>query len=119
MHNELNNRIIDPDYIILVDNDTVLFDKFIIKPFLTNEGLSIKLNDNLIKTYEFKTLNQAENGFVELSFASNLKKVKYYKNDKWNPIEIYLIKGDVDKFYEKLTAKTIKLTKSTIINLYN
>lgn len=82
MHNELNNRIIDPDYVILVDNDTILFDKFIIKPFLTNEGLSIKLNDNLIKTYEFKTLNQAENGFVELSFASNLKKVKYYKNDQ-------------------------------------
>jgi len=60
MHNELNNRIIDPNYVILVDNDTVLFDKFIIKPFLTNEGLSIKLNDILIKTYEFKTLNQVE-----------------------------------------------------------
>lgn len=44
--------------------------------------------------------------------------LQYYKNDKWNPIEIYLIKGDVDKFYEKLTAKTIKLTKDEVTYIY-
>jgi len=28
IHTELNSRVIEPDYIVLVDNDTVLFDDF-------------------------------------------------------------------------------------------
>lgn len=88
IHNELNNRIIEPDYVILVDNDTVLFDKFIIKPFLTEDGLNIKINDRLIKAFEFITLNEVENGYVEVSFASNLKKIKYYKYDQLMVFEL-------------------------------
>ena len=38
--------------------------------------------------------------------------LQYYKNNKWYPVEIYSIKGDVDIFYEKLTAKEIKLSKN-------
>lgn len=36
--------------------------------------------------------------------------LQYYKDDKWFPIEIYSIKGDVEDFYRKLTAKVIQLT---------
>lgn len=44
--------------------------------------------------------------------------LQYYKDDKWYPIEIYKIKGNIDKFYEKLTAKTIKLTKDKVTYIY-
>lgn len=44
--------------------------------------------------------------------------LQYYKNDKWYPIEIYTIKGDVDNFYKKLTAKTIKLTFDEVTYIY-
>jgi hypothetical protein len=44
--------------------------------------------------------------------------LQYYKDDKWYPIEIYKIKGAVENFYEKLTAKTIKLTFDNITYIY-
>lgn len=44
--------------------------------------------------------------------------LQYYKNDKWYPIEIYTIKGNVDDFYKKLTAKTIKLTFDDVTYIY-
>jgi hypothetical protein len=44
--------------------------------------------------------------------------LQYYKDDKWHPIEIYKIKGKVENFYEKLTAKTIKLTFDNVTYIY-
>lgn len=44
--------------------------------------------------------------------------LQYYKNNKWYPIEIYTIKGNVDGFYKKLTAKTIKLTFDDVTYIY-
>jgi len=44
--------------------------------------------------------------------------IQYYKDDKWFPIEIYSIKGAVDNFYDKLTAKTIKLISDNITYIY-
>ena len=44
--------------------------------------------------------------------------LQYYKDDKWFPIEIYSIKGKVEDFYKKLTAKTIKLTFDNITYIY-
>jgi len=44
--------------------------------------------------------------------------LQYYKENKWFPIEIYKIKGSVENFYEKLTAKTIKLTENGIKYIY-
>ena len=44
--------------------------------------------------------------------------LQYYKNDKWYPIEIYSIKGNVQNFYDKLTAKTIKLTYDDVTYIY-
>ena len=44
--------------------------------------------------------------------------LQYYKDDKWYPIEIYTIKGKVENFYEKLTAKTIKLVKDNVTYIY-
>ena len=44
--------------------------------------------------------------------------LQYYKDDKWYPIEIYSIKGKVENFYEKLTAKTIKLTFDDVTYIY-
>ena len=44
--------------------------------------------------------------------------LQYYKDDKWYPIEIYAIKGKVENFYEKLTAKTIKLVEDNITYIY-
>jgi hypothetical protein len=44
--------------------------------------------------------------------------LQYYKDDKWHPIEIYSIKGAVEKFYEKLTAKTIKLVDNNVTYIY-
>ena len=44
--------------------------------------------------------------------------LQYYKDDKWFPIEIYSIKGKVENFYEKLTAKTIKLISDNITYIY-
>jgi len=44
--------------------------------------------------------------------------LQYYKDDKWYPIEIYSIKGKVEEFYKKLTAKTIKLTLDNITYIY-
>ena len=44
--------------------------------------------------------------------------LQYYKDDKWHPIEIYKIKGNIENFYEKLTAKTIKLTFDNVTYIY-
>ena len=44
--------------------------------------------------------------------------LQYYKNNKWFPIEIYSIKGDVEDFYKKLTAKTIQLSSNNNIYTY-
>lgn len=44
--------------------------------------------------------------------------LQYYKDGKWLPIEIYKIKGSVQNFYEKLTAKTIKLTYDNVTYIY-
>ena len=44
--------------------------------------------------------------------------LQYYKDNKWHPIEIYTIKGAVEKFYQKLTAKTIELTDNNITYTY-
>jgi len=44
--------------------------------------------------------------------------LQYYKDDKWSPIEIYTIKGKVEDFYKKLTAKTIELTDNNITYTY-
>jgi len=44
--------------------------------------------------------------------------LQYYKDEKWCPIEIYKIKGNVDEFYDKLTAKTIKLTEDDVTYIY-
>jgi len=44
--------------------------------------------------------------------------IQYYKDNKWYPIEIYSIKGSIEKFYEKLTAKTVELTLNNITYRY-
>jgi hypothetical protein len=44
--------------------------------------------------------------------------LQYYKDDKWYPIEIYSIKGSIENFYEKLTAKTIKLVDDNVTYIY-
>lgn len=44
--------------------------------------------------------------------------IQYYKDNKWHPIEIYKIKGAVEDFYAKLTAKTIELTFDNIKYTY-
>lgn len=44
--------------------------------------------------------------------------LQYYKDNKWHPIEIYTIKGKVEDFYKKLTAKTIELTDNNITYTY-
>lgn len=44
--------------------------------------------------------------------------LQYYKNDKWYPIEIYKIDSNIDDFYKKLTAKTIKLTFDNVTYIY-
>jgi len=44
--------------------------------------------------------------------------IQYYKDEKWYPIEIYLIRDNVENFYEKLTAKTIKLTQNEVTYIY-
>lgn len=44
--------------------------------------------------------------------------LQYYKNDKWSPIEIYSIKGAIQNFYDKLTAKTIELTYNNVTYVY-
>ena len=44
--------------------------------------------------------------------------LQYYKDKKWYPIEIYTIKGGVEDFYRKLTAKTIELTENNITYTY-
>lgn len=44
--------------------------------------------------------------------------LQYYKDDKWNNIEIFRITGSVENFYKKLTAKTIKLIYDDITYIY-
>jgi len=44
--------------------------------------------------------------------------LQYYKDEKWHPIEIYKIKGAIENFYDKLTAKTIKLTSDDVTYIY-
>jgi len=44
--------------------------------------------------------------------------LQYFKNDKWYPIEIYKIDSNIDDFYKKLTAKTIKLTFDNVTYIY-
>lgn len=44
--------------------------------------------------------------------------LQYYKHDKLYSIEIYSIKGNVDNFYNKLTAKEIELAFNNKIYIY-
>jgi hypothetical protein len=44
--------------------------------------------------------------------------LQYYKDGKWNPIELYSIKGKIEKFYEKLTAKRIELKSDNVTYNY-
>lgn len=44
--------------------------------------------------------------------------LQYYKDNKWYTIEIYKIKDKIEKFYDKLTAKTIKLTYDSTTYIY-
>lgn len=44
--------------------------------------------------------------------------LQYDKNDRMQPIEIYKTKGSVNTFYEKLTAKEIKLVENDVIYIY-
>lgn len=44
--------------------------------------------------------------------------LQYDKNDRMQPIEIYKTKGSVNNFYEKLTAKEIKLVENDVIYIY-
>lgn len=44
--------------------------------------------------------------------------LQYFKDNKWYPIEIYKIKGSIQNFYEKLTAKTIKLIQDNVTYIY-
>lgn len=44
--------------------------------------------------------------------------LQYYKDNKWHPLEIYKIKGSVEDFYQKLTAKTINLTLDNKTYIY-
>lgn len=44
--------------------------------------------------------------------------LQYYKDNKWYSIEIYSVKGDVENFYEKLTAKTIELEQDNETYVY-
>ena len=44
--------------------------------------------------------------------------LQYDKNDRIQPIEIYKTKGSVNTFYEKLTAKEIKLVENDVIYIY-
>jgi hypothetical protein len=44
--------------------------------------------------------------------------LQYYKDEKWHTIEIYSIKGSIEDFYKKLTAKTIELTDNNITYTY-
>ena len=45
--------------------------------------------------------------------------LQYYKDEKWHPIEVYSIKGKVENFYDKLTAKTIELTDNNVTYTYD
>lgn len=44
--------------------------------------------------------------------------LQYFKNKKWNTIELYSINGKIENFYEKLTAKTIELKYDNITYTY-
>ena len=44
--------------------------------------------------------------------------LQYYKDNKWFPMEIYTLKGPIEDFYSKLTAKTIELTLDNITYTY-
>lgn len=66
----------------MVNNSDVKIENFRIKSFLDENGLIIKLNNKEIKTYEFNTINEAENGTIELGIASKVHKIKYYKYDE-------------------------------------
>lgn len=49
LHTQLKQRIIEPDYEVLINNSDVKIENFRIKSFLYENGLIIKLNNKKLK----------------------------------------------------------------------
>ena len=103
-------------------------DEYIGKPIellYDDENFNNQLYKNNLKKGEMSTTMDIENFLrkdIDMKFFflysrdetvlnnPNFLILQYYKDNKWFPMEIYKLKGPIEDFYSKLTAKTIELT---------
>ena len=98
-----------------------------------DENFNNQLYKNNLKKGEMSTTMDIENFLrkdIDMKFFflysrdetvlnnPNFLILQYYKDNKWFPMEIYTLKGPIEDFYSKLTAKTIELTLDNITYTY-
>ena len=111
-------------------------DEYIGKPIellYDDENFNNQLYKNNLKKGEMSTTMDIENFLrkdIDMKFFflysrdetvlnnPNFLILQYYKDNKWFPMEIYTLKGPIEDFYSKLTAKTIELTLDNITYTY-
>lgn len=111
-------------------------DEYIGKPIellYNDENFNNQLYKNNLKKGEMSTTMDIENFLrkdIDMKFFflysrdetvlnnPNFLILQYYKDNKWFPMEIYTLKGSIEDFYSKLTAKTIELTFDNVTYVY-
>lgn len=93
-----------------------------------NKGFNTYLNDNELKKSDIESTDDSET-FLEKTYdirffsihrlnQSELESPQFIilqskprEDEKWNPVRCYKVNGDMRKFYDELTSKTIELVK--------
>ena len=126
----INDKKVD-FYAIHLSNDEYI--NMPIELLYDDENFNNQLYKNNLKKGEMSTTMDIENFLrkdIDMKFFflysrdetvlnnPNFLILQYYKDNKWFPMEIYTLKGPIEDFYSKLTAKTIELTLDNITYTY-
>lgn len=102
---------------------------FDIEHLFNNKGFNAYLDKNGLKKSDIESTDDSET-FLEKTYdvkffsihklnQSELEKPQYIilqskpkEQKKWNPVRCYEVNGDMRKFYDEMTSKTIEITKN-------
>lgn len=77
---ELEYKIIQPTYKVLVDSDDIDFEGFTISSSPIDQPLELYINNDTIVAHQLMTQNNVEDGIQQVDYANALLEVNYYRN---------------------------------------
>ena len=77
---ELEYKIIQPTYKVLVDSDDINFEGFSISSSTIDQPLELYINNDTIVVHKLMTQNNVEDDIQQVDYANALLEVNYYKN---------------------------------------